>query len=121
MKVVIAISVLVSIVGCMVAISYQDVLDAEFDSFKVEFEKGYADSSEDQLRKQIFKSNTSTMQPTLLPRRPSSEVIEPSQHILGIPAEIDWHAKGVVSPVKNQRNRMMHALGNAVSNSHMLK
>ncbi|XP_060653871.1 procathepsin L-like [Drosophila nasuta] len=38
-------------------ITYDDVLDAEFELFKVEHEKSYDDEYEEQLRLQIFKDN----------------------------------------------------------------
>ncbi|KAL7732356.1 hypothetical protein ACLKA6_004340 [Drosophila palustris] len=54
-----AISILVFVlIGCAQSIiTYQDVLNDEFEIFKLEHEKTYDNDYEEQLRKQIFKDN----------------------------------------------------------------
>ncbi|XP_030569894.1 cathepsin L-like [Drosophila novamexicana] len=54
---VVALLLIVVGVGCIQALSYEDVLASEFESFKVEYEKSYEDDGEEQLRMQIFKDN----------------------------------------------------------------
>ncbi|KAM8713511.1 hypothetical protein ACLKA7_013776 [Drosophila subpalustris] len=43
--------------GCVQAISYADVLEAEWESFKTEYGKIYANADEEQLRAQVFRDN----------------------------------------------------------------
>ncbi|KAH8370500.1 hypothetical protein KR093_003720 [Drosophila rubida] len=51
-------SLLLALVACIQAsITYEDVLNEEFELFKVEHGKSYVDENEEQVRLQIFKDN----------------------------------------------------------------
>ncbi|KAL7738275.1 hypothetical protein ACLKA6_006606 [Drosophila palustris] len=46
-----------ALIGCVQAISYADVLESEWESFKTEYGKIYANADEEQLRAQVFRDN----------------------------------------------------------------
>ncbi|XP_023159505.2 cathepsin L-like [Drosophila hydei] len=52
-----AVLIVLVIAGCALALSYEDVLEAEWQAFKKEHDKSYQDASEEQLRRRIFKDN----------------------------------------------------------------
>ncbi|XP_030081570.1 digestive cysteine proteinase 2-like [Drosophila hydei] len=52
-----AVLIVLAIAGCALALSYEDVLEAEWQTFKEEHDKSYQDASEEQLRRRIFKDN----------------------------------------------------------------
>jgi len=57
MKAQIGILVFVLIGYVQAIVTYQDVMNGEFELFKEEHQKSYDDDNEEQLRKQIFKDN----------------------------------------------------------------
>ncbi|XP_030561419.1 cathepsin L-like [Drosophila novamexicana] len=50
-----------ALIGIVQAISYADVLEAEWETFKVEYEKSYESEDEELLRKLIFYDNKKTV------------------------------------------------------------
>ncbi|KAH8307746.1 hypothetical protein KR044_012238 [Drosophila immigrans] len=57
MKAAIGVLLFALVASIQASITYEDVLNAEFDMFKVEHEKSYNDENEEALRLQIFKDN----------------------------------------------------------------